>query len=78
MNKKLIGKRLINLRGQTSREEVASSVDISVSALQMYENAQRIPRDEIKCRLADYYKISVQELFFNDKQHEVCGDKNSA
>ncbi|MGX2958013.1 helix-turn-helix transcriptional regulator [Peribacillus sp. JNUCC 23] len=78
MDKKLIGNRLIKLRGDKSREEVASSVDISVSALQMYENAQRIPRDEIKVRLANYYKTNVQALFFNDNTHKVCGDKNTA
>ena len=30
----------------------------------MYERGERVPRDEIKKRLSDYYKVSVQELFF--------------
>ncbi|WP_206886141.1 helix-turn-helix domain-containing protein [Alicyclobacillus mali (ex Roth et al. 2021)] len=62
--KEIIAKRLLELRGNKSRQEVAHAVGISVSALQMYENAQRIPRDPIKIRLANYYGISVQELFY--------------
>lgn len=78
MNKKLIGKKLVKLRGTKSREEVASDVKVSVSALQMYENGQRIPRDEIKVRVAEYYNVTVQEIFFDTKQHISCVDKNTA
>ena len=73
MNKKLIGEKLLQLRGDTSREAVASTVNISVSALQMYENGQRIPRDEIKVKLANYYNRTVQEIFFDSEDHKVCG-----
>lgn len=60
----VIGERLVALRGDKSRAEVAESVNISVSALQMYENGARIPRDEVKVRLAQYYSKSVEEIFF--------------
>jgi putative transcriptional regulator len=30
----------------------------------MYENGQRIPRDEIKMKISQYYGQSVQEIFF--------------
>lgn len=63
--KELIAKRLINLRGDDSREETAQAVGISVSALQMYENGQRVPRDEIKIKLASHYKRTVQSIFFD-------------
>lgn len=72
MQKEIIAKRLLKLRGEISREVVAESLKISVSALQMYENAQRIPRDEIKVRIANYYKLTVQEIFFDEQQHEMC------
>ena len=65
LNKKLIATRLKKLRGDKNREEVATDLQISLSALQMYENGQRIPRDEIKIRIAKYYKLTVQEIFFN-------------
>ena len=72
LDKKLIGKKLVALRGNNTRDEVANSLGISVSALQMYENGQRIPRDEIKLRLASYYGVTVQELFFDKQPHEMC------
>ncbi|KRW90623.1 helix-turn-helix transcriptional regulator [Alicyclobacillus hesperidum] len=63
--KETIARRLIELRAEKSREEVAQAIGISVSALQMYENAKRIPRDHIKIKLANYYGVSVQVLFYD-------------
>lgn len=65
VNKNEIAETLISLRGDKSREEVAKSLEISVSTLQMYENGQRIPKDEIKIRIAAYYKKTVGEIFFS-------------
>jgi putative transcriptional regulator len=78
VDKQLIGKVLMELRGDTPRHKVAKDIGISVSALQMYENGQRIPRDEIKIRIAQYYKTTVQEIFFEPKPHEMCGKSNTA
>jgi DNA-binding XRE family transcriptional regulator len=61
-----IGKRLADLRGEKTQEEVANDVGISTSALSMYECGERIPRDSIKVRLAKYYKKSVQAIFFTE------------
>lgn len=72
MNKAQIGIKLTELRGDKSRLTVAKALDISNSALQMYENGKRIPRDEIKVRIANYYNRSVQEIFFEKEQHELC------
>lgn len=63
--------RLIAARGARRREEVAAAVGVSVSAIAMYENGARIPRDEIKIKMADYFKTTVQELFFDEKCHEL-------
>lgn len=63
-----LGKRLKSLRGDKSRDKVAQEVGISSSALGMYENNSRIPRDGVKKKLADYYHVTVQQLFFD----EVC------
>jgi putative transcriptional regulator len=65
LNKDLIAKKLFNLRGDKTREEVANDLDISVSALQMYENGQRVPKDEIKIKIAHHYGLTVQEIFFD-------------
>lgn len=65
MDAKEIGKRLTELRGSKTQEEVANAVGISTSALSMYECGERIPRDPIKVRLASYFEKSVQSIFFD-------------
>lgn len=60
----VIAQNLRDLRWERSREEVAAALHISVSALSMYENGARIPRDEIKVALARFYDTTVGELFF--------------
>lgn len=66
MNAEAIGKRLISLRGEKLVKDVAKALGISASALSMYEKGQRIPRDEIKIRLARYYDRTVDSIFFTD------------
>lgn len=64
MNTKKISKKLVLLRGDKSRKEVADAVGISLSAIAMYENGNRVPRDEIKIKFAKYYSVSVESIFF--------------
>ena len=62
-----IGKRnevLYKLRGTRSRSEVASAIGITERALASYERGERAPRDEVKQRIATFYKRSVQHIFF--------------
>jgi transcriptional regulator with XRE-family HTH domain len=59
-------KKLRELRGNKSQAEVAKAVGISPSAYAQYERGDRVPRDDIKKRLSDYYRRSVTFLFFND------------
>ena len=60
----LIGKRLRDLRGNSTQNETAKALGISISALAMYENGNRIPRDEIKLKIAKHYGKTVEEIFF--------------
>ncbi len=66
LTKQEIGNKLRELRGDTPGEEVAKAVGISRSALGMYECGERIPRDEIKESIAQYFGVSVGALFFNE------------
>ena len=66
MDAKQIGMRIRELRGSKSMQEVSEDVGVSCSALSMYENGERIPRDEIKIKLASYFNTSVQALFYAD------------
>lgn len=65
MNKDLMAKKLLKLRGLKSRETVATDLGISISALAMYETGKRIPRDEIKVKFSKYYNVSIEDIFFN-------------
>lgn len=63
------GNRLRELRGSRSPDAVSQDLQISKSALYMYERGERRPRDEIKARISQYYGVSVQELFFTQNEH---------
>ena len=64
MNKEAMAEKLRKLRGNKSRQEVADACNISTSALAMYEQGERVPRDEVKVRLASYYNRTVNYIFF--------------
>ncbi len=66
-----IGKKLKELRGQTPMYEMAEAIGISRSALSMYECGERIPRDEIKESIAQYFGVSVGALFFGEGCHDT-------
>lgn len=70
-----MARRLVELRGSKPQAAVAASLGISVSALSSYETGQRIPRDEVKVRIARYYHRSVPYIFFNLKAHETCTEE---
>lgn len=61
-----IGKKLKELRGDRNRDEVATKIGISSSALGMYECNKRVPRDDVKRKLAEFYGVSIQQLFFDE------------
>ena len=62
-----IGNRLWRLRNARNESslDVSKALGISRSALQMYEAGIRLPRDDIKVKLAEYFGYSVQDLFFS-------------
>lgn len=64
LNAKAIGEKIRNLRGTRSIRDVSIACGISDSALRMYEVGERIPRDEIKIKLAEYFNTSIEQLFF--------------
>lgn len=67
-NPKTIGKKLRDLRVKAKEtiKELANSIGISESACRMYELGERIPRDEVKEKLANHYHTSIEFLFFED------------
>lgn len=65
MDSEKIARMLVQLRGEKSRCEVADALGVSVSALTMYETGARIPRDETKIKIAQFYNKTVQEIFYS-------------
>ena len=59
-----IGEKLKKLRGEKKTKDVAKDLGITISALSNYENDYRVPRDETKRKIVNYYKKSVEEIFF--------------
>lgn len=64
LNAKKIGAKLKELRGSRSQKEVADAVNVTDMAISLYESGDRIPRDEIKVALADYFGVSVESIFY--------------
>lgn len=59
-----VGKKLKALRGKKTQKQVADEIGITKSALAMYEQDKRVPRDEVKVRIAAYYNEPVGSLFY--------------
>lgn len=65
-NKKMLSLR--TARGET-QDEVARAVGITQSSYAMIEGGHRHPRKNIQKGLADYFSVTVDELFFDDDNH---------
>lgn len=63
----VFGEKLKELRGDRSQQEMADELGITKSSWAMYERNERIPRDEVKIRVAKFFGLSVQEIFFAEK-----------
>ena len=59
-----MGKRLTELRGERSLRTVAKAIGVTESALSNYESGIRVPREDIKAAIANYYNRPVQSIFF--------------
>ena len=59
--------QLKKLRGEISQDEIAKQIGITKSSWSMYERGERVPRDEIKIRIANFFGKTVQEIFFGQQ-----------
>lgn len=66
-----IGLKLKALRQakKKTQQQAADDLGITKSALAMYERDERIPRDEVKIRIARYYGEPLEDLFFSQTVH---------
>lgn len=73
MDAKLVGERIKNLRQEKkmSQQEFAEAINVACSTVSMYENGERIPRDQIKLAIANLFGVTVDYLFFGVDTHEM-------
>ncbi len=69
MDAKQIGEKLRRLRGNRTIQTVSDGTGLGWSTICMYELGRRIPEDDNKLILANYYNVSVQELFYD---HDIA------
>ena len=72
-----IGETLKELRLAKGKTivEAASDIGITPSALGNYESNIRVPRDNIKIAISDYYKKPIQKIFYPKKPLNVGDEK---
>lgn len=64
IDKKVIGNRLRELRGDKTQKEVADAVGVTAMAVCQYEAGTRVPSDQVKIALAEYFGRTVENIFF--------------
>ena len=66
MNGKTIGEKITFLRNEMNitQKELAQKLGISVASIAIYELNERIPRDEMKKKISEFFKVPIQDLFF--------------
>ena len=72
LKKVLTDLKKIRLEKGLTQQEVADKTNISISMLAMMENGYRRGSDETKIKLANFYKKSVESLFFANNYHFEC------
>lgn len=71
-------RQLIQLRGKKGRKEVADDLQITPQMLGMIERGQRTPSLTLAKKIADYYNVSVDEIFFKQNRHTLFPEDNPA
>ena len=64
VGKKEMGRRLVELRGDIPNKVAAACMGITPQSLSNYESGERIPRDDVKAIIANYYNTSIERIFF--------------
>lgn len=69
MNRKEIGNKLLTLRKDKAlhQHQVAEHINVSKSTIGAYERGFRVPEDDIKIKLAEYYGVTVGWLFYGEE-----------
>lgn len=60
-----LGKRIKNLREEKNltQKDLAKKLNIANSTLSQYETGQRVPSDEVKIKIAEFFQVTLDYLF---------------
>lgn len=61
---------MVTLRGDRSQKQVADELGVPKSTYVMIELGCRFPRRDLQEKLARFFKVTVDELFFNHTNHK--------
>lgn len=61
--------RKLREKSGISQLELSEIIGVSPSSITMYECGERVPRDAIKIKIANYFGVSVESIFFANTQH---------
>jgi transcriptional regulator with XRE-family HTH domain len=74
----ILGNRIRLLRKSSglNQRQLAQELNISNTTLSQYENAQRVPSDEVKLSIAKFFDVSIDYLLgaSNEKNHYSKSD----
>lgn len=59
-----IGERLRALRGNRTQKEVGDAIGVTAMAISFYERGERVPTDDMKVALAQYFNSTIEAIFF--------------
>ena len=60
----------LRIKQGMTQKEMADKLGITKSSWAMYERGERVPRDEIKVKIAKFFGTTVEPLFFANIEHK--------
>lgn len=65
---KVVGERILSLRKEhgITQKELAKALGVTRQLVCNYETGDCKPGDEVKKKIAEYFNVSIEELFFAD------------
>lgn len=64
IDRKAVGEKLRLLRGDKPQKVVADAIGVTTMAISSYERGERMPSDNKKVELANYFNRRVEDIFF--------------
>lgn len=70
--------KMVELRGSRTHKVIAKEIGIPVSTYAMIECGHRFPRKALAIRIAEFFSVTVEALFFTLDDHETRSKSQTA